>query len=158
MHKMVWLSVLLAWAPAACAQLVFTPPESSEPWVATRVPLTRTAEGGAHRGMVASASNVRGTLHRLYLRASMAVPSEVYSVWLAKHNDQGRRLLAVRVDDTYPPLRADLEGRLLFVHNLDRDPIGRYDTVVVKHHPGGDTMDTRTAVEVLRGRLPRERP
>jgi len=158
MRKAIVIALLLGSAPRVGAQFVFQPPESTEPWVGTRVLLTRTAGRTARWGMAVLASNARGTLHRLYLRAYLTDPSAVCSVWLAKHNDQGRRLAQVRVDDTYPPLRADLEGGLFLVHNLDRNPIGAYDAILVRYHPSADPRDTGPAVEVLRGEIPEGKP
>ena len=158
MRAVIATTLLLVSGAWAAADFVFQPPESSEPWVGVRVPLTRTSGHGGLWGMAAPASNVRGTLHRLYLRARVTDASGAYSIWLARHNAQGRRLAEVRVGETYPPLRADLDGWLFFVHNLDRNPIGLYDTVLIKHHPDAEPGKAPQAVEILRGQLPPREP
>ena len=158
MRTLIATTLLLVSGAWAAADFVFQPPESVEPWVGTRVPLARASKRGALWGMAVPASNLRGTLHRLYLRAHVGDASGTYSIWLARHNEQGRRLAEVRVDETYPPLRADLDGRLFFVHNLDRSPLGLYDTVLIKHHPDAEAGETADAIEVLRGQLAPRQP
>lgn len=145
------LSAALGWASST----PYNPPEGGDEWQYVTVVLKGTATDADASGKAILACNMAETQHRIQLAAEKLVARGAYSVWLAKYNKDGSKMLSqTRLDDASKRLRADAKGKLAFTANLSACPQGRYTHVVVRYHADGNPRNATKVPAVLLGKMP----